>query len=332
MVGLTNGDLDILFEPRHGTLKVPNILVQTGGIDVSTRYLDKTRGLGATAAVTNIESGGVDLNQIFALLGDFIGLLWIDFGSITIEQHTTIAQPSPIATITIESDGTASTIGSVTSGSLGDWLSETAPGNGTPFQCRYTSAAGDPLTGPSLFNVLSTDQSFSVAAGAVGATTTNTFELEIEHIATGQNEFRDITLITINDALPNILWSGLASLSFSSTQEQPIVSTSSLTLVNDGTTLRAETGTVAGNWLSVADTDYASSFECRYTNLSGSTPVGPTTFTTLSSNVVFSLSIVQGGGVTVTSTFDVVIREIGNAATEETRQVTLSSTSTGIPI
>ena len=60
-------DLDALLEPRT-TTKIANVNIDSnGGVDISNRF--EAIASGSAPSVTNIKSGGTDLNALFAAIG-----------------------------------------------------------------------------------------------------------------------------------------------------------------------------------------------------------------------------------------------------------------------
>jgi len=120
----------------------------------------------------------------------------------------------------------------------------------------------------------------------------------------------------------SITWVGSISLSATGTTLAIV----NFSLGSDGTTAQTGTGTTVGDWLTTVGAGNGSLYECRASSISGSVlSSGPTVFTPISSNVLFSLN----GNSTKSTSFNVDIREIANPANTFTRACTLSITVTG---
>jgi len=152
------------------------------------------------------------------------------------------------------------------------------------------------------------------SGGAVGAVVTN--------FKKGGADIKGLFAKLGTVSYQSITWAGIISISAGGTTAQ----TASITLNNDGTTVKAGTGTVVGDYLSPTGVGDGANYECQAINIVGDPIAGATTWTSITTNQVFS--IFSGVG-TKTATFDLQIRSVADPATVLTRAVTLTATVTG---
>lgn len=190
MTILSNAALDAIFEPRGSTTKLADVGLQTAGVDISNRYMQPSQGGTATAPNTNLQSSGVDISTLFTALGTVIllpNILWAGLVALSVSASGVSTATS---SITLNSDGSVSTLGAGTTTT--EWLDAIAAGNGNDFECRYLNLTGSIIGGPSTFTALSSNQVFSLNGVS---SKTSQFDVEIREIGNaGSTEIRNISL------------------------------------------------------------------------------------------------------------------------------------------